>query len=332
MNVPIDENPDNLFRGPVVCLAPLAGYTDAPFRMLCTRFGADFTVTEMVSADGLVRGGERTRRMLRRIDGEGPLGVQLFGSDPTVLAEAAKIAQVHASFIDLNFGCPVKKVVRKNGGAALMRDLGLLGRICSSVVGAVHVPVTGKIRSGWSEGENNFLEAGRVMEEAGLAAVTLHPRYRSQGFAGEALWGHIRELRAAISIPVIANGDVRSVDDYRRIVEIAGPGPVMVGRGALGRPWIFADIKRSLGKGEGFDCEPGRFVDLIKEHLALEAEWKGEHTALFEMRKHYRWYLRGVCGIKRFRASLSRAESREQVHKLLDTMERECRESWKRPA
>ena len=332
MNVPVDQDAGRLFRGPVLCLAPLAGYSDAPFRLLCTRFGADFTVTEMVSADGLVRGGERTRRMLRKMEGEGPLGVQLFGSDPAVLAEAAVIAQDHAAFIDINFGCPVKKVVKKNGGAALMRDLGLLGRICSAVAGAVRIPVTGKIRSGWSEREKNFLEAGRVMEEAGLAAVTLHPRYRSQGFAGEAAWDHIRKLRAAVSIPVIANGDVRSAGDYGRIVEAAGPGPVMVGRGALGRPWIFDDIKRSLGNGEGFGCDPDRFVDLIKEHLSLEIEWKGERTALLEMRKHYRWYLRGVCGIKRFRASLSRAEGREEVCRLLDAMKKECRESWKRPA
>lgn len=332
MNGPTDRNADTLFHESVLCLAPLAGYTDAPYRMLCTRFGADFTVTEMVSADGLVRGGERTRRMLRRIDGEGPLGVQLFGSDPAVLAEAAVIAQEYASFIDLNFGCPVKKVIRKNGGAALMRDLGLMERICAAVKGAVQVPVTGKIRSGWSEREKNFLEAGRVMEEAGLAAVTLHPRYRSQGFSGEAEWGHIGELREAVSIPVIANGDVRSVEDYGRIIEIAGPGPVMVGRGALGRPWIFAEIKQSLGRVGDARYVPVDLVDLIKEHLSLEIEWKGERTALLEMRKHYRWYLRGLCGIKEFRSALSRVESVEEVYQLLDTMKKECRESWKRPA
>jgi len=330
--VPVDRNTDALFRESVLCLAPLAGYTDAPFRLLCTRFGADFTVTEMVSADGLVRGGGKTYRLLRRLEGEGPVGVQIFGSDPAVLAEAASIIQGGASFIDLNFGCPVKKVVRKNGGAALMRDLGLMERICSAVVGAVQVPVTGKIRSGWSESEENFLEAGRVMEAAGLSAITLHPRYRNQGFSGEAAWRHIGELRAAVSIPVIANGDVRSLGDYRRIVDVTGPGIVMVGRGALGRPWIFAEIKRSLEGGGGFRYGPTELVDLIKEHLALEIEWKGERTALLEMRKHYRWYLRGVCGIKRFKSALSRAESSEEVCRLLDTMEKECRELWKRPA
>ena len=269
--------------------------------------------------------------MLRRMEGEGPLGVQLFGSDPSTLADAAAIAEGGASFIDLNFGCPVKKVVRKNGGAALMRDLDLMGRICSAVAGAVRVPVTGKIRSGWSEREENYIEAGRVMEAAGLSAVTLHPRYRSQGFGGEADWRHIARLREAISIPVIANGDVRSVEDYLRIVEAAGPGIVMVGRGALGRPWIFREIKQRLGKGGGARAGPAGLSELIREHLALEIEWKGERTALLEMRKHYRWYLKGVCGIKGIRAELSRAESREEVAGLLDTMEKECGETWKRP-
>ncbi len=172
VNAPDDKGQKALFSESVLCLAPLAGYTDAPFRLLCARYGADFAVTEMVSADGLVRGGERTSRMLRRMEGEGPLGVQLFGSDPGVMADAAAIAEKGAAFIDLNFGCPVKKVVRKNGGASLMRDLELMGRICSRVVGAVRVPVTGKIRSGWSEREENYIEAGGVMEAAGPSGGT----------------------------------------------------------------------------------------------------------------------------------------------------------------
>ena len=213
-----------------------------------------------------------------------------------------------------------------------MRDLGLMERICSKVVGAVRVPVTGKIRSGWSECEETFLEAGRAMEAAGLSAITLHPRYRSQGFSGEAEWRHIGELRTAVSIPVIANGDVRSLGDYRRIVDVTGPGIVMVGRGALGRPWIFSEIKRSLEDDGAFRFGPEDLVALIKEHLALEIEWKGERTAVLEMRKHYRWYLRGACGIKRFRIALSRTESSEEVYRLLDTMKKECRQLWKRPA
>ena len=332
MKKSVGQRVDTLFRESVVCLAPLAGYSDAPFRLLCTRFGADFTVTEMVSADGLVRGGERTRRLLRKLDGEGPLGVQLFGSDPSIIAEAASIAGEGASFIDLNFGCPVKKVVKKNGGAALMRDLGLMERICSKAVAASPVPVTAKIRSGWSEREENFIEAGRVIEGSGISAITLHPRYRSQGFSGKARWDEIRRLREAVAIPVIANGDVRCVEDYVRIVGEAGPGPVMVGRGALGRPWVFSEIKGSLGLRVDGTSDPVDLVELMKEHLALEIEWKGERTALLEMRKHYRWYLRGLCGIKRVREALSRAESVAEVGRLLDNMKKECRETWKRPA
>ena len=201
-----------------LCLAPLAGYTDASFRLLCFEFGADFAVTEMISADGLVRNSDRTEKLLEVLPEEGPVGVQLFGSNPGIMADAAEIlSESSASFVDLNFGCPVKKVVRRNGGAALMRDLDLMGRICEAVVGRVELPVTAKIRSGWNRNEENYFDAGAVIEGAGISAVSLHPRFRSQGFSGSADWEHIRRLRESVSIPVIANGDVTSVDEYRRI-------------------------------------------------------------------------------------------------------------------
>jgi tRNA-dihydrouridine synthase B len=265
------------------------------------------------------------------MEGEGPLGAQLFGSDPAILAEAASIIGGEATFIDLNFGCPVKKVVRKNGGAAVMRDLGLMERICSAVVNAVRVPVTAKIRSGWSESEENFLEAGRTAEGAGLSALTLHPRYRAQGFGGEADWRHIARLRETVSIPVIANGDVRTVADYERIVSVAGPGAVMIGRGALGRPWIFSEIRNRLADRSDSEFDLDDLVDLMKSHIALAIRWKGERKALLEMRKHYRWYLRGISGIKRFRSALCLAESAGDVHAILDLIKEECRETWKRP-
>ncbi|HSG27962.1 MAG TPA: tRNA-dihydrouridine synthase family protein, partial [Candidatus Krumholzibacterium sp.] len=200
----------SIFTDSRVCMAPMAGYTDAPFRLICGSFGADFCVTEMVSSDGLIRGGEKTSRIMERLEGEAPLGIQLFGSDPHVMAEAARIAARELPpFIDLNFGCPVKKVIRKNGGVAIMRDLGLMERICAAVVEAAGIPVTAKIRSGWSAEEENYLEAGRIAQGTGCAAVTLHPRYRTQGFSGNADWSHIARLREELSISVIANGDVR---------------------------------------------------------------------------------------------------------------------------
>ena len=322
-----------IFDRSLVCLAPMAGYSDAPFRLLCTELGADFTVTELVSAVGLVRGGWKTAAMLRLIEGEGPIGIQLFGSNPTVIAEAASIAsESRPAFIDLNFGCPVRKVVRKNGGAAIMRDLELMERIAGAAVEAVSIPVTAKIRSGWNEREMNFLEAGRVLERAGVSAITLHPRTRSQGFAGEARWDHIKSLREELTIPVIANGDVRAAADYGRIVSIAGPGIVMIGRGALGNPWIFADIKSAVEGRPGSTRSIGDTVRMMERHVRMEMEWKSERTAVIEMRKHYRWYLRGIDDIKRYRSELAQAESLSETISIFETIREECRERCKRPA
>ena len=278
------------FAGARVGLAPLAGWSDAPFRSLCFEFGADFAVTEMVSADGLVRGGDRTARLLERLPGEGPVGVQLFGSDPSVFADAASIvSRGEPAFIDINFGCPVKKVVRRNGGAALMRDLDLMGRICEAVVSVSAVPVTAKIRSGWNPEQENFIEAGRVLEAAGATAVTIHPRYRSQMFSGEADWSHIARLREALSIDVVANGDVKGADDYGKIVGMTGCETVMIGRGAMGSPWVFSEIKAAVDGRPWSSPGPRERIRVMMKLAGLEVEWKGERRAVVEMRKQYRW-------------------------------------------
>ncbi|MDD3642462.1 MAG: tRNA dihydrouridine synthase DusB [Candidatus Krumholzibacteria bacterium] len=305
-------------RPGAIGLAPLAGYSDPPMRLLCFEYGADFAVTEMVSAEGLVRGGEATRRLLDRLPGEGPVGVQLFGADPGALAEAARIAaETGPGFIDLNFGCPVRKVIRQGAGAALMRDVGLISRIAGAVVAAVPLPVTAKIRSGWSEAEEAFIEAGRALEEAGCSAVTLHPRYRTQQFGGTADWSHLARLRAALSIPVIASGDVTDLGSYRRIIGITGCEIVMIGRGAFGRPWIFGDIREGLAGG----VEPLR---PLRERAAaivrlarMERAWKGERQAVVEMRKHYRWFLRGIPGARDYRARLAGAETLGEVEAVI---------------
>ena len=322
-----------IFEGSLLCLAPMAGYSDAPFRLICSEQGADFAVTEMISAEGLVRGGDRTARLLRMLDGEGPVGIQLFGSDPGAIAAAASIAGGYdPAFIDLNFGCPVRKVVRKNGGAAVMRDLELMGRIAGAAVDAAKVPVTAKIRNGWNERDVNFIEAGRVLEGAGVAAVTLHPRTRSQGFSGDADWGSIRSLRDELSVPVIANGDVRSAADYEGMISTVGEGIVMIGRGALGNPWIFDEIKSVLEGRPPNVRTVEEIVRMMERHVRLEVEWKGERAAVVEMRKHYRWYLRGIDDIKRYRARLSQAESLDETVSILGAIREECRERCKRPA
>jgi nifR3 family TIM-barrel protein len=287
-------------------------------RLLCFEYGADFAVTEMASAEGLVRGGEGTRRLLERLPGEGPVGVQLFGSDPGALAEGAAIAAATGpAFIDLNFGCPVRKVLRQGAGAALMRDIGMMYRIARAVSAAVTLPVTAKIRSGWSEDEERFVEAGRALEAGGCSAVTLHPRFRSQGFTGAADWDHLARLRRALSIPVIASGDVLDLDSYRRIVEITGCEVVMIGRGAFGRPWIFDDIREGLTRGVEPRRPFGERASAILRLARMEAAWKGERQAVAEMRKHYRWFLRGIPGVRDHRARLGGARSLEEVEAVI---------------
>jgi len=296
-------------------LAPLAGWSDAPFRLLCFEYGADFALTEMVSADGLVRDSGKTAALLARLPGERTLGAQIFGSDPSVMAEAAGMAEeAGPDFIDLNFGCPVKKVVRRNGGAAVMRDLDLLGAICSRVVESVKIPVTAKIRSGWSREEENYIEAGLAAQEAGVSAVTLHPRPRSLGFGGGADWTQIARLRECLRVQVIANGDVLSAADHAEITRVTGCGTVMIGRGAMGRPWIFEEIR---------EVKPRERIEAIRSLLRMEMRRKGERLAVLEMRKQYRWFLRSLPGARDYRSRLVQAPGTGDVLEILDEMEQE---------
>ncbi len=317
------------FTGKTAGLAPLAGWSDAPFRLLCFEYGADFAVTEMVSAEGLIRGGEKTARLIERVPGEGPVGVQLFGSDPAAFAEAAAIvSKTDPAFIDLNFGCPVKKVIRKNGGSAIMRDLDLMGRICEAVVVASSVPVTAKIRSGWSPAEENFIDAGKTAEEAGVAAVTLHPRYRTQLFSGEADWSHLARLREALTIDVVASGDVQGAEDYRKIVEVTGCETVMIGRGAFGRPWVFSEIKAALEGRSWTPPGPEERTGVMIRLARMEEEWKGEKRAVVEMRKQYRWFIRGLPDVKDYRMRLSTAESMADAAEIISELKKDMEKRW----
>jgi tRNA-dihydrouridine synthase B len=317
------------FAGTTAGLAPLAGWSDAPFRQLCFEYGADFAVTEMVSAEGLIRGGEKTFRLFECLPGEGPVGVQLFGSNPASFAEATRVVcRSQPAFIDLNFGCPVKKVIRKNGGSAIMRDLDLLGRICGEVVAASTVPVTAKIRSGWSPAEENYIDAGKVAEAAGVSAVTLHPRHRSQLFSGDADWSHIARLREALSIDVIASGDVRGADDYRKIVEITGCETVMIGRGAFGRPWVFSEIKAAIEGRPWTEPSPEEKTGVMIRLSRMEEELKGEKRAVVEMRKQYRWFLRGLPDVKDFRMRLSTAGSMADAAEIINELKEDMEKRW----
>jgi nifR3 family TIM-barrel protein len=287
-------------------LAPMAGITDTPFRLAAREWGAGFTVSELVSADGLVRQSEKTYALMAFDPQERPFGIQVFGSDPSVMAEAARIAErLEPDFIDLNFGCPARKVVHRGAGAALLTDLDRLQSIARSVKAAVSVPVSAKIRSGWEEGKPVAVEAARILEAEGMDAVTVHARTRQAGFKGKADWTLIREVRQAVSITLIGNGDVSEPEDAKRMLDDTGCDFVMVGRGALGRPWIFDRIERLMKTGESVpEPSPRERIGVCLAHYALALRFRPAGKAVKEMRKHIAWYLRGMPGAAEFRSQV----------------------------
>ncbi len=301
------------FRGKLI-LAPLAGVTDTIFRRICRQIGADIVVTEMVSARGLLCDPDRSGKYLAFDEAERPVGAQLFGADPGEFAEAAaEVARRGFDFVDINMGCPVRKVTGGGSGAAILSNPRLAGEIARAAVRASGVPVTAKIRSGFGAGEETFLEVSRALFEAGAAAVTLHPRHRGQMFSGAAAWGHIASLKK--SFPdrvVIGNGDVRAPGDAARMLAETGCDSVMVGRAAMGNPWIFASMKAELAawapapvavSGTSPPTAPERRA-LILRHGA-EMFLRHGPRGIKEMRKHLAWYSRGVRGGAAFRAELA---------------------------
>ncbi|MDZ7346263.1 MAG: tRNA dihydrouridine synthase DusB, partial [candidate division KSB1 bacterium] len=230
-----------------MALAPLAGWSDSPFRQLCREFGADLVYSEMISADGVGRNQAKTLKLAEFVESERPIGLQVFGAEPETVAEAARIlAQLKPDFIDLNFGCPAKKVVRRGAGSALLSDLPLLQKIAAAAVRAVDLPVTAKLRSGWDAASINVVEAARRLADVGIVALTVHPLTQTMQFSGKADWEIIRRVVEAVSIPVIGNGDVKSPADAQRMFKTTGCRGVMIGRAASANPWIFRQISQYL--------------------------------------------------------------------------------------
>jgi nifR3 family TIM-barrel protein len=307
-----------IFESAHAVLSPMAGVTDRMFRALCARHGADVTYCEFVSANGVLHGNPASFDLMELGENEHPVGIQLFGSDPGILAEAARTAEkVGPDIIDLNFGCPVKKVVKRNGGSALLCNVPLMQEIVEAVVLAVSLPVTAKIRTGWSRDQLNYLEVTKMLEEVGVCAITVHGRTRDQLFTGSADWEPIAQMVEIASVPIIGNGDVVCGDDYFRMKRETGCEAVMIARGAIGNPFVFEEIR---AREEGTSWSPptvAQIIDLMIEHLDQEIALKGAHTGMMRMRKHFSHYLKGHAGASGLRKRVYLETERDRVVDLL---------------
>jgi len=312
-----------------LALAPMAGVTDLAFRTICRELGAGYTVTEMVSAKALCYQDQKSLPLLQLGEGEHPAAAQLFGSDEGCMQEAAAIAgEVSgADILDINMGCPVPKVANSGDGSGLMRTPDKAVRVAEAVVrGAGGRPVTVKMRLGWDKGSINCVELARAMEQAGVAAVAVHGRTKSQMYAGRADWDYIRAVKEAVTIPVIANGDIFSAADAVHILKYTGADLAMVGRGCFGNPWLFQQAKAAL---EGREVPPlpplAQRCDTAVRQFELSAAHKGEHIACLEARKHYAWYLKGVPYAGYWKEQICQVSTLEEIHRITEGIKRDLR-------
>ncbi len=301
-------------------LAPMAGVSEPPFRRLCRAFGADVVVSEFLSCEGLRRGVKSVHDGAYFTAAERPIGIQLYGADPAAMAEAAELVTRHSApdFIDINFGCPVKKVVKRNGGSGCLKDLGLVGAIVRAVRAATHLPVTVKIRSGWDETLRDPVGIALRCQDAGAQVLTLHPRTRSQMYAGQARWDEIAAVVEALEIPVVGNGDIKTAEDAYRMWRETRCAGVMIARGSFGNPWIFQQARALL---EGRDPRPApgaaERVAVALRHAELQRGIQGDdrRTAV-EFRKHLGWYVRGLPGAAALRHELHQIESMGAIERI----------------
>ena len=303
-----------------VVLAPMAGVTDLPFRLLCKEMGAGLICMEMVSAKAIYYNNKNTYDLLEIHEKERPVSLQFFGSDPVIMSEMAKkIEERPFSILDINMGCPVPKVVNNHEGSALMKDPKLAAEIVKNVSRAIKKPVTVKIRKGFDDTCINAVEMAKRMEDAGAAAIAVHGRTREQYYSGKADWDIIRQVKESVTIPVIGNGDIFTPQDAKKMLLETGCDGVMVGRGARGNPWIFREIVAYLDTGELLPRPTSRQIkEMIQSHTQLQLKYKGEYTAVREMRKHISWYTGGLPHSAALRAAVNKAETVESLQQLLD--------------
>jgi len=314
-----------------LALAPMAGVTDIAFRTICREHGAGLTFTEMVSAKALVYQDSKTKSLLQLGDKEHPSAIQIFGSDASCMAEAAaKALEISgADFIDINMGCPVGKVVKSGDGCALMKTPDLAMKIIEAVVNAVNKPVTIKIRKGWDKGSVNAVTFARMAEEAGISAITVHGRTRTQMYSGKADWDIIREVKKAVNVPVIANGDIFKPEDAVKILKYTGADIAMIARGAMGDPWLFEQASALFKKEETQEIHTpviptvGERAQTALRQFEMAAKYKGEKIACLEARKHYSWYLRGVPYSGYFKEKISKAATMDDLREITEGIKRE---------
>lgn len=301
-------------------LAPMAGVTDLPFRLLCKEQGAGLLCMEMISAKALQYKNKNTKALLSIHPQEYPVSLQLFGSDPQIISEQAKIIEeLPFQILDINMGCPVPKVVRNGEGSALMKNPGLVYDIVSATVKAIKKPVTVKIRKGFDDSRINAVEIARVIEEAGASAVAVHGRTREQYYSGKADWDIIRQVKEAVKIPVIGNGDVTSGEKALAMKKETGCDGVMIGRGAQGNPWIFRELLEYEKSGKLPDRPTVQVIrETMLRHARLQIEFKGDYLGIREMRKHVAWYTKGLKGSARLREAINQVESYEELENLLN--------------
>ena len=314
-------NISEVFKNTPLALAPMAGVTDAAFREVCKACGADITYTEMVSSRALVYQDSKTHTLLHRNEGESPFGVQLFGNEPAVMRKAAEIAieRTGCDFIDINMGCPTPKIVNNGDGSALMKSPALAAEIVREIKRGINIPVTVKFRKGWDGGSVNAVEFAKELEQAGADALAVHGRTRVAMYSGRADWDIIREVCDAVSIPVIANGDVFEGLDAARMKKRTGAQGIMVGRGAFGNPWIFGQCRAALDGKELPPLPPlEERLDVAEGQIRKSAEILGEKIALLEARRHIAWYLRGVRGASYFKTRVTGISTLEELHRLLE--------------